>query len=76
MSAAELQVENTALKQRIQQLEAELASVSAAAVPSEPEGQEWALRLDEYRRYGRQMVMPEVGLEGITSLSLGRRAAN
>lgn len=24
----------------------------------------WPLDADEYRRYGRQMIMPEIGLEG------------
>ena len=27
----------------------------------------WPLDADEYRRYGRQMVMPEIGLEGSLS---------
>lgn len=66
MSAAELEVENSLLKQRVHQLETELASVRAAAV--EPDRQKWALDLDEYRRYGRQMIMPEIGLEGAVRL--------
>ena len=27
----------------------------------------WPLDADEYRRYGRQMIMPEIGLEGFSS---------
>jgi adenylyltransferase and sulfurtransferase len=27
----------------------------------------WPLDADEYRRYGRQMIMPEIGLEGSLS---------
>lgn len=27
----------------------------------------WPLEADEYRRYGRQMIMPEIGLEGFSS---------
>lgn len=56
--AADLEAENRALKLRVQQLEADLASAARTAAP------EWDLELAEYTRYGRQLIMPEIGLEG------------
>lgn len=32
--------------------------------PWEPSGEPWTLQPGEYQRYGRQMIMPEIGLEG------------
>lgn len=73
----DIEAENAALKQRIQELEAELVCARAAAAPpppapGEPGERKWDLELDEYKRYGRQMVMPEVGLEGASILSSPR----
>ncbi|KAH0611344.1 uncharacterized protein H6S33_010609 [Morchella sextelata] len=67
-----------ALKLRIQELEAELAAlrtsaqeasgdvvISAEAREEQKEPNEsLPLLLDEYRRYGRQMIMPEIGFDG------------
>ena len=30
----------------------------------ESDGDGWPLKAEEYRRYGRQMILPEIGLEG------------
>lgn len=57
MSAADREAENSALRQRVRQLEAELAAVRTAPP-------KWDLELAEYTRYGRQLIMPEIGLEG------------
>ena len=39
---------------------------SAGAIPASAAGTEWTwpLEAEEYIRYGRQMIMPEVGLQG------------
>ncbi|KAI9678388.1 MAG: Urmylation protein [Bathelium mastoideum] len=33
-------------------------------VEREEERKRWALELEEYRRYGRQLILPEIGLQG------------
>lgn len=33
-------------------------------IPLGPEGHQWPLANEEYQRYGRQLIMPEVGLQG------------
>lgn len=39
--------------------------VDQLELPREDEwGQSWELGPDEYRRYGRQLIMPEIGLRG------------
>ena len=69
---------NNTLRRRIQDLETELEhlksqlleaeAVEAAEVvniPTIPKDQwTWPLDPNEYRRYGRQMIMPEVALQG------------
>lgn len=50
--------------------ESEAVSCNAEAVPDSPDATKqggswgWPLDKDEYTRYGRQMIMPEIGLEG------------
>lgn len=84
MATVSIESENAALRQRIQELEAELAYVRSTPAAPHPhpvsgvtselsiseqtsnnfEKEELPLSLDEYKRYGRQMIMPEIGLEG------------
>lgn len=76
MASKGLERENTVLKRRIQELEAELAAArtpstqSSNKQPQEDNAcngkleQEFPLSLDEYKRYGRQMIMPEIGFQG------------
>ncbi|KAF2638307.1 hypothetical protein P280DRAFT_471416 [Massarina eburnea CBS 473.64] len=42
------------------EIEAVLSHTARAPLPSE----RWPLNRNEYRRYGRQLIMPEVGLQG------------
>lgn len=71
---AALEDENAELKRRVQRLEAELSEArsrldgiqpshlpTSASPPAAPPPR---LVPEEYRRYGRQMIMPEIGLEG------------
>ena len=58
------------LRDRIRNLEAELDDLKKQlleAETAETKHSEWAWALDseEYQRYGRQMIMPEVGLQGL-----------
>jgi len=68
-----LETENEALKKRILELEAQLASPSNDAsvtsqqsdpLPDIANKSEVKLSLEEYKRYGRQMILPEIGIEG------------
>lgn len=74
-----LEAENEALKKRISELEAQLASRSNDASvisqqsyppPNAASKGEVKLSLEEYKRYGRQMILPEIGIEGINPLSI------
>ena len=49
----------------------EIFSALAAAETPE-EGEKYPLELDEYKRYGRQLIMPEVGLAGQLRLKRAR----
>ena len=65
-------------EERLQQLKLELdqlkASASAIDISDElpalksdvsaPSKWDWPLAADEYKRYGRQLILPEVGLQG------------
>ena len=67
------------LRSQIAQLESQLGdlkrrlsavvnTVNALSKPSQltevAKGWKWPLEAEEYKRYGRQMIMPEVGLQG------------
>lgn len=39
-------------------------SIVEAVEPGVSKKTSWPLSLEEYRRYGRQLIMPEIGLEG------------
>lgn len=77
----QIETDADALRCRIADLELQLhdlkrrlaaAGDGAAALtrPSEPAQSsrdwKWPLEAGEYKRYGRQMIMPEVGLQGDT----------
>lgn len=38
--------------------------IFSALAQSDPPLEKWPLRAEEYLRYGRQLIMPEIGLEG------------
>lgn len=44
--------------------DAEIPPEQPIAAKDEDSDSRWPLDADEYRRYGRQMIMPEIGLEG------------
>ncbi|KAG0644178.1 hypothetical protein HOY80DRAFT_1013691 [Tuber brumale] len=76
-----LESENEVLKKRISELEAQLASHSNHPVVTPQQSHsppnivskiEAKLSLEEYKRYGRQMILPEIGIEGQMSLKRSR----
>ncbi|KAK8192453.1 hypothetical protein BKA81DRAFT_393361 [Phyllosticta paracitricarpa] len=40
------------------------AELSAVLEQPQPQKKKWPLKADEYKRYGRQLIMPEIGLQG------------
>lgn len=80
MEKFSLTSENLELRKRIAELENEVASFRAGVQPT-PEPlpalsstisdnfEDPKLDLDEFKRYGRQMIMTEIGLEGTFSLT-------
>lgn len=72
-----LEAENKSLKARIQELEAELAQYrsqevgapTTSAPPPAPQEAPTTLDPEEYKRYGRQMILPEIALQGKQSQS-------
>ena len=44
--------------------DAEISAEQPTAGKDEENDWRWPLDAEEYRRYGRQMIMPEIGLEG------------
>lgn len=44
-----------------------LAALSQPEEEAPPPKKRWPLEPNEYKRYGRQLIMPEIGLKGITS---------
>ena len=66
----------TGLKERLAAIETNAAgdTLSASSKGAEPSRRAnpgtWPLDLDEYKRYGRQMILPEIGLQGETVSSL------
>lgn len=71
MSLVELEAENVRLKKVIQRLQAD---IDASNNP--PVDRRWDLELTEYRRYGRQLIMPEIGLDGASWGWIGGAAAD
>lgn len=47
-----------------QQVNGGLCETSRAGT-EKSDAQPWPLSLSEYRRYGRQLIMPEVGIDGL-----------
>ncbi len=52
------------LRLKIERLEAELNELRAQVCPQDKSNEVDGLLLSEYRRYGRQMILPEIGKEG------------
>jgi adenylyltransferase/sulfurtransferase len=73
----QLESENIALKKRLAALEAELGTyrggVSGHTTPApsaKNTNSENKLSLEEYKRYGRQMILPEIGYSGTESFPI------
>jgi hypothetical protein len=79
-----LEAELTKLKQELAQVEAEtltnyahgevidakvMSKLSLNGSSVTPE-QTWPLSAEEYKRYGRQMIVPSVGIQGLRSISV------
>lgn len=65
------EIEVVDISQASRPVEPALVPIDAETPPEQPTaaGKEdgdwrWPLDADEYRRYGRQMIMPEIGLQG------------
>jgi adenylyltransferase/sulfurtransferase len=81
-SAEALRTQIQVTETELLRLKAQLAQVEAGAVPTQKienlsiaeEGlvtqngeRKWPLLPEEYKRYGRQMIVPSVGIQGIPS---------
>jgi adenylyltransferase and sulfurtransferase len=59
-----------AQQREIESLKSQLAGQAAPSAASSRAAHEsttkrsWPLQADEYRRYGRQMILPNIGLQG------------
>lgn len=62
------------LKDQLSQVEAALAAESVNGPPLDgspvTEGTKWPLSAEEYKRYGRQMIVPSIGIQGDFALKL------
>ena len=79
-SAAALRKQIEVTETELGRLKALLAHVEAGTVPQKigglsieeenasPMGRKWPLKSEEYKRYGRQMIVPSVGIQGILFL--------
>lgn len=61
----QLKQENEKLKAQLLQQQQQQEQQEQQEQQSPPNNQEYPLSLDEYARYGRQMIVPQFGLKGI-----------
>lgn len=47
---------------------AEQAALNSQSQHTDTEESRWPLLAEEYRRYGRQMIVPQLGVQGMCSL--------
>lgn len=75
LSADALRKQIAATEEDLRRLKEQLASVEAQTVeksldglalrePSPVTKGKWPLSAEEYRRYGRQMIVPDIGIQG------------
>jgi adenylyltransferase and sulfurtransferase len=75
LSAEALRRQITATEEELKRLKEQLAYVEAKDVqdlkslslqdePGPVTGGRWPLSAEEYKRYGRQMIVPNIGIEG------------
>jgi hypothetical protein len=62
---AEMECQLEALKEQLTKVE---ASQLANGRPMEDKETEWPLLLEEYKRYGRQMILPSIGIQGMSAV--------
>ena len=60
-----LDTENSLRELREQLAQIESRNVGESAKNSSISDWEWPLSLEEYKRYGRQMIVPNIGIQGI-----------
>lgn len=74
-SAEELRSQIAALEHQLDSLKDQLASIEAAAAAQEqgperhgkqdgPSDWRWPLAPEDYERYGRQLILPSIGIQG------------
>jgi len=44
--------------------EKEVQSLNGLSLQEDPVTKKWPLELEEYKRYGRQMIVPNIGIQG------------
>lgn len=67
MSAGTLRKQIAETEAQLNKLREQLSQVEALAKDKHenPVTQKWPLSQEEYKRYGRQMIIPSIGLKGI-----------
>ncbi|TVY22149.1 Adenylyltransferase and sulfurtransferase [Lachnellula hyalina] len=68
-SASALRAQIVATEQELSKLKEQLAKIeeketSVNEIPVEPVTSKWPLSQEEYTRYGRQMIVPSIGIQG------------
>ncbi|EPE28084.1 Activating enzyme of the ubiquitin-like protein [Glarea lozoyensis ATCC 20868] len=71
-TAKALRAQITATELQLQNLKAQLATLESQEPPLQNESEKiptkWPLTPDEYKRYGRQMIVPNIGIQGQLNL--------
>ena len=44
--------------------EREVQNLNSLSLQEDPVTRKWPLELEEYKRYGRQMIVPNIGIQG------------
>jgi adenylyltransferase/sulfurtransferase len=85
MDIADLEATHASLSAQISAAESQLAALkeslhateklmrSTKGGPNENSPQKWPLLEDEYKRYGRQMIVSQIGLQGLYNYKLSKR---
>jgi adenylyltransferase/sulfurtransferase len=77
LQIAATEIELIKLKAQLAQVEAtehlEKLSIEDSGLVTKHEEREWPLLAEEYRRYGRQMIVPSVGIQGISCFTFCSR---
>jgi adenylyltransferase/sulfurtransferase len=72
-SAEALRAQIAATESELQRLKSQLAKIEEKKATNETNlvtHSKWPLSQEEYKRYGRQMIVPGFGIQGISSLPI------